>query len=152
RSRRLPLSQPLYQFGGIDRLRQMMVEPCLQGALLILLLAPACEGDEDQALAPGLLTEMACCLVTVHLWHADVQKHQFRPKTLRALYSFETVVGDADLVVHHRQHQPQAVGGVPVVVHDKKTALLAAGTVIAPYRFLLCQRHAFLTDRKSNNE
>src|SRR5262245_41652942 len=88
----LQFGHQLLQRGRIDRLDEMAVEPRRPGAVPVLFLAPARQGDNDDVLPPGLLPEVAAGVVAVEPGHPDVQQDDLRPKLAGGLDARNAVV------------------------------------------------------------
>src|SRR5205823_14137203 len=81
-----------------DRFDEVMVEACLFGALLVLLLSPAGQGDEGHVFSPGLFPDVPGRIEAVELRQADVEQYDVRPEGASEVDGFESVVGHADFM------------------------------------------------------
>src|SRR6516162_7744250 len=85
----------------IDRFNEMNIESGLRRPVLILFITPTCHCDKHNVLAPRLLANTPCGLVTIQFRHADIENNHVRPKLLRSFESFKTVERCLDFVSEH---------------------------------------------------
>ena len=103
-----------------DRLDEMGIEPSLESARAIGLLAIA--GDRHKAQLGGVgSTQLARKLVTVHSWQTDVNEHNLRLRLLGDCKSGLTVSGAAHPITKHVQQSAQCCPPILVVIHDEDT-------------------------------
>jgi hypothetical protein len=107
---------------GVDRLRQMRIEPGIERPLLVLRLAPACHGDDDDVLLARLPSNSPTRFVSVYARHADVQEHDVRFKLLDYCKAAHGIVSHSrrasELFDEHRHR----LSSVLVVIDDDDAA------------------------------
>ena len=75
----------------------MIVESRFARALPVLLLPPACDGNEGRVAAPGLPADSACNIESGQTGHAEVEKSHIRPDACGQIESRSSIVGGFDL-------------------------------------------------------
>src|SRR5262249_48447846 len=105
-----------------DGLDEVAVEARRHGPRAVVLLGPARQGHEGDALQALLAPERPCDVVTALVGQADVEEDDRRTELSRRGEGLAAVVGQADLVALELQEQDEPFGGVRVVL-DHEDAL-----------------------------
>src|SRR5204863_2560130 len=103
----------------IHRFDQMLIEPGLFRLAAVAFLAPAGQRDEYEALAPGLLADVATSVITIQLRHADVQEYEVGTEPLRRRDGLQSVVRQFGLMPEDVQEHGQGVRAVLVVIDNQ---------------------------------
>jgi hypothetical protein len=102
----------------IERFNDELIKACFERSTPVLVLPIS--GNRDYAYVgtqepPNLPRRV----VTAHLRHCDVQKHDIGPHPSGNFYARAAVMGDIDLVAHCAQYQRERIGGIDVVINDE---------------------------------
>ncbi len=115
-----------------------MIETRLPRTAAVVLLPPSRQGNQHRILQPRLRPHPAGDFVAVHPRQADVeQNHRRMPGADRGERG-RAVAGDLDFVPADFQERAEALGCVPVVIHNQDTARGRRGGVqaVLPPSFL----------------
>ena len=111
--------EQLSQGTDANRFNEVAVEARFLGATPVLVPSPAGQGDDNQILAPFLLTKPAGRVVTVELRHADIEQHRRGPEVGGHFKCFETVERRRDFGPHELEEHFHALGRVAVIVDNQ---------------------------------
>src|SRR4051794_36545397 len=100
----------------------MVIEACLQGAALLVLLPPAGGGADHGGARPRLLADKAAGRVAVQPRHAYAQQAPVRPQPPRRLDRLQAAPRGTELVSIELAEGGQALRGVRVVVRRQDAA------------------------------
>ncbi len=96
-----------------------MVEARGASTLLVLLLAPARNRNQQYVRTPGLAANFARDFISSHTRHADVENHDMRLPLARHLQRLLTGIRDQHLVAAELEHHAETLGRVPIVIGHK---------------------------------
>src|SRR5690242_8637451 len=123
----LTLQQRL-EAAGVDGLRQMLIEAGRQRPLLVLLLAPAGNGDQRHIATPARAPDALRQLVAVEFRHSDVEEKRIRLKPACEIESLASRMRDADLVTGRLKESGKSRRAVAIVVrHEQPQRLRRLG-------------------------
>ena len=112
-------SEHAVKCGSISGLGEVMVKPNLLSPATIIGLTPASQCHKHGSLEPVLRSEPACNFVAVHPRHSQVQQDDLRSIFPRGFDRTRTIVGGPYVVPRQEEQFGEAVGRVPVVVHNQ---------------------------------
>jgi hypothetical protein len=110
------------QSAGFDRLDEVVAEVGFLCPAPVFRAAVAGEGDEQHLAQPWDLPQSVGHVEAAHLGHGEVKEDDLRPESPGGLQGAGSIVSDLSVVPPQIEEQGEAVGGVPVVVHDQHAA------------------------------
>jgi hypothetical protein len=103
----------------VDRLDQVVVDPCRVGLLPVLRLPIARNRDDDRVLAGLRPLESQGDLVAIHAGQSDVEQDEIRPLLEGPLDRLATLAGDLNLIAEDSQQPGHTFTGILVVLNDE---------------------------------
>ena len=100
-----------------------MVEAGVARPLLIVILAPPGQRDEQQVAMRGRRSDVPRNFVSVHLGHADVEENRFRPERVEHVERRATAVRDGDGRAERAEELAECVRSVAIVVDDQDSSI-----------------------------
>ena len=102
------------KLGQIHGLDEVMIEARLSRLAAVFLLAPAGQGNDDNAAEFGLQADLPDDFITVHARHANIEQDDGRTVRVQSCERCWTVVGDMHLHSQTTEEQAEAIGGVAI--------------------------------------
>jgi hypothetical protein len=98
------------------RLHEVIVEAGGHSPTSIRLEAPAGERDQMRVLSPRPRLNLACGLIAIKQWHANIEEYELRLKAVAGRERFYAVVHRADLVTVESQQHRKRVRCITIVI------------------------------------
>src|SRR3989449_6197261 len=112
-------SEEILQHVHVRGLHEVVVEPGLERAALVLLAPVARQGDEEDPAEARLLPQLPGELVPVHAREPEVGEHDIGRERRRRPEGGESVEGHLHLVTPALEHRGEALGRVLMVLHEE---------------------------------
>ena len=100
----------------------MTVKTCLESALLVVIVPPACQGNDDDVSAQ-FSPNAAARFVAIDRLHSKIQQHDFRAVFEGHADTALAVVGDVGSATNRVNHHRHRVRSIFVVIDDDNAPL-----------------------------